>query len=213
MTRPARYVSISSGRPRIIANGFACACLRAAMATLPKCSRFVPNSCMCRCAHMPMTSTGRMRPHGVCSALSSRTSSRSCAHGRDPLAPRLRARWQATTVAMPVATAAAACISVALDAPPPYEILSHQVSWRTPSRRAMETSWVASISSIDMPSRSSPSRPASSRAIWMASTAVSEIGRPMSFANGKWPIPTTATLSWMRRKRSRSKSSVGTRSA
>src|SRR5207237_1107254 len=53
------------------------------MATLPKCSRRVPNSCMWRCAHMPMTSTGRTRPQGTCSALSSRTSPRSCAHGRD----------------------------------------------------------------------------------------------------------------------------------
>ena len=91
---------------------------------------------------MPITSTGRISPHGVCSALSSRTSSRSCDHGRDVREPRLRARWQATTVARPLAIAAAACISVALDAPPPYEILSHQVSCRTPRRRAIETSWV-----------------------------------------------------------------------
>src|SRR5439155_2689747 len=53
-----------------------------------------------------------------------------------------------------------------------------------------------------MPSTSSASRPASSRASWIASTAVSEIGRPMSLAKGRWPMPTIATRSWMRRKRS-----------
>ncbi len=101
------------------AKGFRCACLRAAMATLPKCSRLVPNSCMWRCAHMPITSTGRTSPQGTCSALSSRTSPRSCAQGRDALAPRLRARWQTTVVASPVAIAAAACMTVAHEAPPP----------------------------------------------------------------------------------------------
>ena len=40
--------------------------------------------------------------------------------------PRLRARWQTTTVARPLAIAAAACMIVAHEAPPPYEILSHQ---------------------------------------------------------------------------------------
>src|SRR5439155_1270105 len=98
---------MSSGRSRIMAWGFRCAWRRAAMATLPKCSRRVPNSCMWRCAHMPMTSTGRTRPHGTCSALSSRTSPRSCAHGRDAFAPRLRARWQTTVVASPAAFATA----------------------------------------------------------------------------------------------------------
>src|SRR5439155_12504584 len=50
-----------------------------------------------------------------------------------------------------------------------------------------------------MPSTSSASRPASSRASWIASTAVSEMGRPMSLAKGRWPMPTIATRSWMRR--------------
>src|SRR5437867_3269331 len=97
---------MSSGRSRIMAWGFRCAWRRAAMATLPKCSRRVPNSCMWRWAHIPMMSTGRTRPHGTSSAS------------------------------------------------------------------------------------------------WIASTAVSEMGRPMSLAKGRWPMPTIATRSWMRRKRS-----------
>src|SRR5438093_5090776 len=99
-------------------------------------------------------------------------------------------------------------MTVAHEAPPPYEILLHQRSPSTPSRRAIETSWVASISSMHMPSTSSAWRPASSSASWIASTAVSEMGRPMSLANGRWPMPTIATRSWMRRKRSRSRESV-----
>src|SRR2546426_3360382 len=66
---------------------------------------------------------------------------------------------------------------------------------------------------MHMPSTSSAWRPASSSASWIASTAVSEIGRPMSLANGRWPMPTIATRSWMRRKRSRSRSSVMRESA
>src|SRR5213594_3870024 len=189
---------MSSGRPRMSAWGFRCACLRAAIATLPKCSRLVPYSCMWRCAHMPITSTGRMSPHGVWSALSSLTRTLSCAQGRAVFAPRFRARWQTTVDASPLA----------IEAPPPYEILLHQRSPSTPSRRAIETSCVASISSMHMPSTSSTRRPASSSASWIASTAVSEMGRPMSLANGRWPMPTIATRSWRRRKRSRSRGSV-----
>src|SRR5206468_3115108 len=90
----------------------------------------------------------------------------------------------------------------------PYEILLHQRSPSTPSRRAIETSCVASISSMHMPSTSSARRPASSSASWIASTAVSEMGRPRSLANGRWPMPPIATRSWRRRKRSRSRGSV-----
>ncbi len=62
--RASMYCSRVSGLSCIVAAGLRLACFRNATATLARCSRVAPYSCMYRRVSIAISSTGRMTPKG-----------------------------------------------------------------------------------------------------------------------------------------------------
>ena len=106
----------------------------------------------------------------------------------------LNARYATTQSATPVATAIAACWTVAHAAPPPWWIFEKNFSSPIPVARAMATSVLESIVNVTMPSTSAGVRPASSSASSTASDASRSSLRPEFFEKSVAPIPTMAAL-------------------
>src|SRR5262245_21824795 len=189
------YCSRVSGLSCIVALGLRLACLRNATATLARCSRVAPNSCMYRRVRTAISSTGRSTPNGRLHCQWPVMRRFTYAHGRLPLAARLRARHATATLHCRVATAIAAWPTVPHPAPPPYPTSEKTVMSPRPTLRATSTSRPSSIENIARPSTSAGAMPASSTAAeiaWHASDS-SESGSPL--ANAVWPMPTIAVRS------------------
>src|SRR5947208_364242 len=112
-----------------------------------------------------------MMPNGRVHCQLSEIRADACAHGRDPLSARLRARHASATLHCPVATAIAACPTTPQPAPPPYPICENHVTSPRPRLSATCTSTSRSSVYDASPSTSEGSMPASSSAALMAVTA------------------------------------------
>src|SRR5882757_11301335 len=106
----------------------------------------------------------------------------------------LKARYATTQSATPVATATAACCTVAHAAPPPWWIFEKNFKSPMPVALATATSVLESIVNVTMPSTSAGVSPASSSASSTASEASRSSLRPEFFEKSVAPMPTIAAF-------------------
>src|ERR1700744_795705 len=165
----------------------------------PKSRLVAPDRRMYRLAIMATCAAGVDSPCGHENELSTPVESafstnRSCTCPNRCPDRSLNARYATTQSATPVATAMAACWTVAHAAPPPWWILEKNFRSPIPVALAMATSVLESIVKGTMPSTSPGVRPASSSASRTASAASRSSLRPEFLEKSVAPIPTIAAL-------------------
>ena len=157
--------------------------MRSATEIAPKSLLVAPDRCMYRLAIIATCAAGVDSPCGYENELSTPvesafSTSRICTWPNRIPERSLKARYATTQSATPVATAIAACWTVAHAAPPPWWILEKNFSSPMPVARAMATSVLESIVNVTMPSTSAGVSPASSSASSTASDGEPQLAAP-----------------------------------